>query len=178
MPGRQTKEEPLPAGPVPVSKAVKADRNRPKKLHVTRAAPSSRHVRGEKRKEVLVRGVSIPAGLLRLAHGFKVLDRYGRWTLATKRGEVIAVFLTEEAVDSWWQAFQSSQGRAPAPLDYGRRDSTGRIRRKAPGRVNRPTTKTTLKEERYRRRVQRNSGQVDYLKPWSAEYGMPECDLE
>jgi hypothetical protein len=73
-----------------------------------------------KPSDVKINGVSIRPGYLGVARGRKYLDTDGGWTLATRRGMVIAKFTSEAKLEDWWHAFQTSQGRVPIRLATGK----------------------------------------------------------
>lgn len=114
---------------------------------------------------VVIAGVSLSATLLGVVHGRKYKETDGRWLLATKRGLVIATFATESELDSWWQTFQTSQGREPKQLSIG----------KPPTRT--PRTRTPRTRSYIRGAGLGRGRGWDYLKPWSKKYGMPEIDM-
>jgi hypothetical protein len=68
---------------------------------------------------VAINGVSIHPCFLGVTRARKYVASDGRWVLATRRGTVIATFATEAELQSWWQAFQTSQGRVPKALAEG-----------------------------------------------------------
>lgn len=106
----------------------------------------------------VINGVSIATALLGIVHARKYAEKDGRWTLATKRGIVIAVFVSEAALDSWWQVFQTGQGRQPRRLIEGKAPEPSKASGRKDGSIF-------------------EAGR-DYLKPWSKDYNMPEYDLE
>jgi hypothetical protein len=68
---------------------------------------------------------------------------------------VIATFASEAELNSWWEKFQTGQGRKPLELAHGKPANVPRKRQDRGNRVG-----------------------SDYLRPWSAKYDMPEYDLE
>jgi hypothetical protein len=62
-----------------------------------------------------VAGIDVPLELLGVRRGRKGLVD-GAWILSTRHGVRLAQFASEAELDSWWQAFQESEGRASAHL--------------------------------------------------------------
>jgi hypothetical protein len=68
----------------------------------------------KKSKTMLFNGVVVPASLTSSSKTRKGV--WGdKWILTTKSRTFIALFSTEQELDSWWIAFQKSQGREPVP---------------------------------------------------------------
>jgi hypothetical protein len=115
---------------------------------------------------LVINGIRITPNLLSLTHARKYLDHEGQWVLATMRGVVVATFSSERELDSWWQIFQSAQGRAAQLLVRGRPEPRPKGRRKKRYKGGNGTSGLG------------NPIGTDYLKPWSSKYDMPDYDLE
>jgi hypothetical protein len=127
----------------------------------------------------MISGVTIATSLLGVVHAWKFLGATGEWGLSTKHGVVIAMFSTEAELDSWWIAFQESQGRAAKQIGLCVRDVNGQIRVANPSKESAPKGKPKRRARVTGKRPQQKGREAsDYLIPWSVEYNMPEYDLQ
>ena len=119
---------------------------------------------------VVVDGVTVSRTLSCVKHARKYVGSDGHWVLATRRGIVIAMFLTEARLDAWWQMFQVAQGREANQLVNGK--PTPSTRHGKRGKHRGPRFDNSKKQGLG------NRVGPDYLKPWSKQYNMPEYDFE
>jgi hypothetical protein len=164
IPGIKAKE-PSPTGaegaPVPPLKNRPVTSRARKKARPKAGRPPLRQAGGAVTTATQIAGVLIPSSLLGVVRARKSIETDGHWVLSTRKGTVIATFATQDDLDSWWKDFQSSQGRVATQVTV-EGISKLRARRRRPKRQ--PAENTNM--------------QLDYLKPLSAEYNMPEYDLE